>query len=148
MGAHCGAGGPEEGPPVLLTGMLLQQQQDAQHNRRRRTWCRRLAGRSHRGPGTESQLQTAWRPRPKLAAGSGWGRGPSAALLRGLLALALLLTAGSDVLSPKRWVVRHGFGAVDVRFSRKRDPVALFPLSALPGGEISFSCQPFCQSSA
>ena len=113
----CGARGPGKGAPV-------PQQQVAQSSRRRRTWCRRLAGRSRRDPGAESQLQR--RPHPKLAAGSGWGRGPSAALLRGLLALALLLTAGSDVLSPKRWVVRHGFGTVDVRFSRTRDSCALF----------------------
>jgi hypothetical protein len=44
----------------------------------------------------------------------------------GLLLLAL--PAGSDVISPKRWVVRHGFGTTDVSFSRIA-PIQRFPTS-------------------
>lgn len=42
-----------------------------------------------------------------------------------LLAMAPWM-AGGDVSSPKRWVVRHGFGSTDVRFSRIA-PVERFP---------------------
>ena len=60
-------------------------------------------------------------------------RGPVQATVRlgvvlaGLLLLALPARSG-DVISPKRWIVREGFGTTDVRFSRIA-PVQRFPTS-------------------
>ena len=82
--------------------------------------------------GDEQQLHRRRRAseRPGAAAAGragGAGAGASVLLASGLLLFAMMATpAGGDVSSPKRWVVRHGFGTADVRFSRIA-PVERFP---------------------
>ena len=109
-------------------GLRSGQLPPARRMARRRTWCRRLAAARHESAAAP-RANAASQLRRSLAVGGGASMIAGGSMVAAALGLLLLaLPAGSDVISPKRWVVRHGFGTTDVSFSRIA-PIQRFPTS-------------------